>query len=177
MNTSSTRTKKRLVFLAILALVVVALDQMSKAWIRGNLAVGQDLDVISGVMHLTHVHNHGAAWSMLAGQRWLLIGVTFIVVGVVLSVARGLCEKSAIGAWSIGFIVGGAIGNLIDRVWQGYVTDMIDMDTTIGFVRTFPVFNLADSALTAGVILMLVMSLWPEKSAKTSAPENAALRP
>ena len=170
MNTSRTRsTRKRLTLLAILAIVVVALDQLSKAWIRNNLAVGETFDVIPNVVHLSHVHNHGAAWSMLSGQRWLLIFVTVAVVGVVLSMAKSFVQKSAIGAWSIGLILGGAIGNLIDRVSQGYVTDMIDMDTSWSFLRAFPVFNLADSALTAGVFLMLWLSLLPEKSTKAAS--------
>ena len=169
-HTSSTRsTNKRLIWLGILAIAVVALDQISKAWIRGNLAVGETSDLWRGVVHLSHVHNYGAAWSILSGQSWLLIFVTIIVVGVVLSVAKSFVQKSAIGAWSVGLIVGGAIGNLIDRVSQGYVTDMIDVDTSWGFLRTFPVFNLADSALTMGVFLMLWLSLLPEKTAKNAS--------
>lgn len=166
MNTSSTRTtRKRLTLLGILAIVVVALDQLSKTWIRGNLRVGETSDVWRGVVHLSHVHNYGAAWSMLSGQRWLLILVTIGVVAVLLSIARGLVEKSALGAWSIGLILGGALGNLVDRILFGHVTDMIDLDTSVGFLRTFPIFNLADSALTMGVFLLILQTLKPEKPA------------
>ncbi len=176
MNTSSTRfTNKRLILLGVLALVVVALDQLAKAWIRGNLAVGDEIVLVPNVVHLSHVLNRGAAWSMLSGQRWLLVFVTIAVVGAILSVARGLVQKSALGAWSIGLILGGALGNLIDRVLHGHVTDMIDMDTSLSFVRTFPVFNLADSALTMGVILLLWLSLWPGKI-KTSSPAPLVIK-
>lgn len=166
MNTSSTRsTHKRLILLGVLAFVVVALDQISKAWIRANLVVGDEIVVVPNVVHLSHVLNRGAAWSLLSGQRWLLIVITIVVIGAILSASRSLVERGVLGAWSVGLISGGALGNLVDRIFHGQVTDMIDMDTSWNVVRNFPVFNLADSALTLGVCLLGFHLMRGEKSA------------
>ncbi len=156
--------------MTFLAIVVVSLDQMAKAWVRANIALGGEFPVWSGVVHLTYILNRGAAWSMLSGQRWLLVFITVAVVGAIIAASRHLVERGALGAWSVGLILGGAVGNLVDRIGHGAVTDMIDMDTSWHWIHDFPVFNLADSALTLGVFLLILQSLRGETTiAKTSA--------
>ena len=109
-----------------------------------------------GIVHLSDIRTRGAAWGMLAGHRWFLVLVALGVMLVVGYLAREIAPRSAWACAGLGLILGGAIGNLIDRVLFGSVTDFIDMDTTIQWIREFPVFNLADSALTVGVALLLI---------------------
>lgn len=140
---------------ALVAFATVVADQLAKMWIRSWLPLGSEHEVVPGVFSLSHILNHGAAWGMLSGQRWFLIGITLFVMLVVAQMARELAPESALARLGLGLILGGAIGNLIDRIMAGAVTDFIDLGTSIEFIRTFPVFNIADSALTVGVILLI----------------------
>jgi signal peptidase II len=137
-------------------LATLALDQVSKAWIRAALPMGEQLPLWPGWMHLSHVQNHGAAWGILGGQRIVLIAVTLLVLVGVLTAARQIVSRGRVAATGLGLILGGALGNLIDRSLRGAVTDMIDLDTPLLWLQNFPVFNVADSALTVGVFLLLV---------------------
>ena len=149
----------RLHWFAGAATLALALDQLTKMWVRANLPEGAQLPLVPGWIHLEHVKNHGAAWGVLAGQKWLLIAFTIAVTALVISSAREVSRRGKLAAIGFGFILGGALGNLIDRVLYGYVTDFFDLDTPVRWLQTFPVFNVADSALTAGVILMLITLL------------------
>lgn len=149
---------RRILFWSV-AILVVAIDQLFKVWVRGTLPVGDTQPVIEGWLLWTHSLNTGAAWSMLAGQRWLLILISLGVSAFILRMAHEFSRdtrRQTLPLLALGFIFGGALGNLIDRVFFGVVTDMIDLDTPLEFLRTFPVFNLADSALTVGVILLML---------------------
>ena len=161
---TETQTEKplapaRLSWFAGAAILALALDQLSKIWVRANLPEGAQLPLVPGWIHLEHIKNHGAAWGVLAGQKWLLIAFTVAVTALVVSSAREVSRRGKLAAIGFGFILGGALGNLIDRVMFGYVTDFFDLDTPVAWLRTFPVFNVADSALTCGVILMLITLL------------------
>lgn len=152
-------------FVAALALVA---DQLSKIAVRRSLEPGDHFDVVSGWLHFGHVHNYGAAWGVLSGQRWLLVVFTLIVSAAIVWSAREMVERGKLATIGLGLILGGAVGNLIDRVLQGYVTDFIDLDTPVEVLRTFPVFNIADSALTVGVILMLLSLLFARPEGQKS---------
>ncbi len=160
-----------LILLLAVVLLALLLDQLSKAWIRGNLAPGDVIPVWPGVMHLSHVWNYGAAWGMLSGQRLVLVGFSILVLVGAASMALDFVRRGRLATVGLGLIVGGAIGNLIDRVLQGYVTDMIDMDTGWQWLRNFPVFNVADSALTVGVCLLLIHFVF-DKSEMASSSQN-----
>lgn len=153
------------------ALVITLLDQVFKTWIRGAIPFGGKLDLVPGWVHLTHTLNHGAAWSMLSGQRWLLILISIGVSIFVVRLTKELAPHGKLPVLSLGLIFGGAIGNLIDRISIGAVTDMIDLDTPISFLRTFPVFNIADSALTVGVILLIIFFLLNQEKPTDKATE------
>jgi signal peptidase II len=143
---------KSLLPFLVVAGAVVLLDQLVKLWIRSTLAPGDTIDILPGWVHLSHSHNTGAAWGMLSGQRWLLILVSIGVSVFIIQLARDFAARGVLALSALGLIFGGAIGNLIDRIAFGHVTDMIDVDTSVELLRTFPVFNVADSALTIGVI-------------------------
>ncbi|RYG66031.1 signal peptidase II [bacterium] len=138
------------------AVLSFAADQISKILIRSRLAEGEQLPFLPGFMHLEHVRNFGAAWGMMSGQKWLLVGFTGFVIAMILGSAREVARRGKLAAVGFGLIFGGAVGNLIDRILFGHVTDFFDLDTSISVLRTFPVFNVADSALTVGVIAMLL---------------------
>jgi signal peptidase II len=141
----------------LVAFLAVALDQLSKLWVREYFAVGESQAVISGWLDWTHSQNNGAAWSMLAGQRWFLVLVSIGVAIFIAMMARDFARQTprqVLPLCALGLIFGGAIGNLIDRIFYGVVTDFIDLGTPIKFIKTFPIFNIADSALTIGVILL-----------------------
>jgi signal peptidase II len=160
--------RSRLTLLIVVILVTLLLDQISKAWIRSNLAPGDVIAVWPGVMHLSHVWNRGAAWGMLSGQRVVLVGISILVLLGAASMARDFVRRGRLATTGLGLIVGGAIGNLIDRVMQGHVTDMIDMDTGWQWLRNFPVFNVADSALTVGVCVLLIHFIGESQAEVTS---------
>ncbi|MDQ3815106.1 MAG: signal peptidase II [Armatimonadota bacterium] len=141
---------------ALWAILTLIVDQLSKVWIRAALSLGDEVPVLPGWVHLSHVLNRGAAWGMLSGQRLFLIGVTVVVIWVVSVWAREVVRRGAMARIGLGLILGGAVGNLIDRLRFGAVTDFIDLDTPVEWLRTFPVFNVADSALTVGVTLLLI---------------------
>lgn len=137
-----------------LSLFVIVADQAAKLAIRAALQQGGNIPVIPGWVHWSHVLNHGAAWGMLSGQRPFLIGVALVVMVVVAGIAREIGPRGPLAWGGLGLVLGGAIGNLIDRVLFGAVTDFIDLDTPIRWLHDFPVFNIADSALTVGVVLL-----------------------
>jgi signal peptidase II len=158
----------------LVAFLVVALDQLSKLWVREYFAVGESQAVVSGWLDWTHSQNTGAAWSMLAGQRWLLVFVSIGVALLILTMARGFAREAprrVLPQCALGLIFGGAIGNLIDRIFYGVVTDFIDLGSPINFIKTFPIFNVADCALTIGVILLALHFLTVrEDKLKPAAP-------
>ena len=155
--------KQGLAIFAFAAALALFLDQLSKIWIRARLPEGARLPLLPSWIHLEHVQNHGAAWGVLAGRKWLLIAFTVAVTAMVLGSAREVAARGKAASLGFGLILGGALGNLIDRAAFGYVTDFFDLDTPVRWLQTFPVFNVADSALTCGVILMLLSLLKKDK--------------
>ena len=131
-------------------LLIAVADQLSKAWVRTNLAEGQSLFDI-GFLRITHVHNTGAAFGLFQGQSFALTIVAIIGIAALLVYAFVIHRyfpwlNSMLGRSALGLILGGTVGNLIDRFRFSYVTDFIDF----GF---WPAFNIADSAVTVGVII------------------------
>lgn len=145
------------------ALFTVALDQLTKIWIRDAIPLGGRIEAWPGVFHWSHVQNFGAAWGALSGQKALLIFITVAVLAGAIYNAKRVAQRGFLTALALGFIVGGALGNLYDRLVFGHVTDMIGFDTSLRVLATFPVFNLADAALTLGVILMMIQVFFFER--------------
>lgn len=133
------------------ALVVVAVDQASKAIVRASITPGERIAVIDGVLRLVHARNSGIAGGLLAGQPIVLVtGVSLVAIAVVVLVARMLGPRRWV--WlPIGLILGGALGNLLDRIRAGAVTDFLV------FGRGGPA-NLADQAITIGVIALVIVA-------------------
>lgn len=132
-------------FAAALSGVVVALDQGAKAAIEANLTAGEHVDML-GPLGLTLVHNRGVAFGLASGGGTLLIGLT--VVALLFVAALFAREPDRPGMWvAVGLLVGGALGNLADRIRADAVTDYVEL-------LSWPPFNLADVAITAGVIVL-----------------------
>ena len=131
----------------VLAAVVLLLDQSTKTFIVGWLSWGESWPV-EGFFRFTHARNTGTAFSLFQGHSNILSFVAIIAVGILLWVYWSTGAKSFILRIALGLQLGGALGNLLDRLQQGYVTDFID-------VGPWPIFNVADSAISIGMVLML----------------------
>ncbi len=131
----------------LVALVVVIIDQVSKFLIVSNLGVGQSIPVIPGYFEFTYVVNHGAAWGLLSGKTAYLI-VLAIILLVLLLLYLKFCLKSRNQFIALALVLGGAVGNLIDRIRLGWVIDFVDF-------KVWPVFNVADMAIVVGSLLLL----------------------
>ena len=141
----------------LIALLVVVADQLSKIWIRFNLPLGQSLPE-TGFFRLTHIYNTGAAFGLFQGQLFPLTIVALVSVVVLSLYALFIHQRfpfldNRLGKSALGLVLGGTLGNLIDRLRFGYVTDFID-------VGIWPTFNIADSAVVTGVIIF-AYSLFP----------------
>lgn len=131
----------------IIVATILALDQLSKIVVAKNLFLHQSVPVINGVFHLTLVHNQGAAFGILKNQLLLLIVTSLAAIALVCYNLRSGNGKRKIYIYALGFILAGAVGNLIDRIFFGYVIDFLDF-------RIWPVFNIADSSITIGACIL-----------------------
>ena len=142
----------------IIAFLVFILDLISKQVIAHVMNVGDSAKVINKFFYITYTQNKGAAWSILEDQRILLLIISVIALFLVNKVMNK--EKlSNIECFSYGMIIGGIIGNLFDRIFFGYVIDFLDFKL---FGYDYPVFNLADSFIVVGIILMIIISIRKE---------------
>ena len=152
----------------LMAAVIVVLDLWTKGLATESLTLYRPVNLTSW-LNLTLAHNYGAAFSFLSDaggwQRWLFTGLASVVTLVLIVWLFRLPANDKLTAVALGLIIGGAVGNLVDRINHGYVVDFIDV-----YYKDWhwPAFNLADSAITCGVILLLVDGLLLSKSSKQS---------
>lgn len=136
-----------------IASVVLILDRMTKLWIVAELDLGERIPVLP-VFDIVRWHNEGAAFSVLATaggwQRWMFVALAVFFLGFIVWELRRLPRGNVLMLWVYGLLMGGAVGNLVDRVWQGYVVDFLLVYWHDAY---FPAFNVADSALTVGAVL------------------------
>jgi signal peptidase II len=145
-----------------LAAIVILLDQITKVLIIGNFTLGESKPVWS-FFNLVRVHNSGAAFSFLAGasgwQRWFFVGLGFVASAFIVWMLRSHPTQKLF-CFAVSMILGGALGNVIDRLWHGHVVDFLQFRFAVlqplfpgGY---FPSFNLADSAITLGAICVIL---------------------
>lgn len=133
--------------LGLFAVGIIALDQLVKYWTVTQIALGDQVPVLDGVLHFTYVQNTGASFSMLAGSRWLFVGI-FLAFTVLLGVL--LWKKIIVKRfelWCLAAVWAGGVGNAIDRILNGFVVDMFEVE----FI-SFAVFNVADIFIVCGCI-------------------------
>ncbi|ACC79626.1 MULTISPECIES: signal peptidase II [Nostoc] len=145
------RLKNRLFWIA--AFIAFFLDQITKYWVVQTFSLGQTLPLLTGIFHFTYVTNTGAAFSLLSGKvewlRWLSLGVSLVLIALALF-------GPTLNLWDqlgYGLILGGAMGNGIDRFVLGHVVDFLDFR-----LISFPVFNVADSFISIGIVFLLIAS-------------------
>ena len=135
------------------ALVITALDQVVKRVVVNAMQLGQSIDVVGTVVRLTRTSNTGGAFGLLRGRSHWFIVVSFVAALVIAVLSRQIARGRRIERLAFGLIMGGAVGNLIDRIRLGSVVDFIDIG---GSVYRWPAFNVADSAITVGVTLLAI---------------------
>ena len=152
----------------LMSAIIVVLDLWTKDLATQQLVLYRPVEVTSW-LNMTLAHNYGAAFSFLSDaggwQRWFFTVLASVVTLVLIAWLLRLSAKEKLTAAALGLIIGGAVGNLVDRINNGYVVDFIDV-----YYRDWhwPAFNLADSAITGGVILLLIDALFQSLSAKRS---------
>ena len=140
------------VLMGLLAVLAVALDQITKYLVVANIPLHGQVEAIPGLFHLTYVQNNGAAFSSFSGMQWLF-AIVFAVftAGVIWEFTTKKMGFSTFERWCIAAIWGGGLGNMIDRLRMGYVVDMIEVD-----FMNFPVFNVADCFISVGCVLLMI---------------------
>jgi len=153
--------------LAIIAMLVLIADQGSKALIRYLMPVDTSIALVPGIVHITHVRNPGAAFSLFPDQRLIFLIASIAVIISIVYYYRRAGGVDRMLTIALGLVLGGATGNLIDRVVSGRVTDFIDF-------RVWPIFNIADSAIDIGVALLIIsmFSSARKESAQAKNPEQ-----
>ncbi|TDP73994.1 signal peptidase II [Roseateles toxinivorans] len=152
--TKNYRAKRPLLLWLALALIVILADQFTKTLILGQFQYG-DSRFVTGFFNLVRAHNTGAAFSFLAGaggwQRWFFVGLGAVATVFIIVMLRKHGEQTLF-ATALSLIMGGAIGNVVDRLLHGYVVDFLQFHWAGWY---FPSFNVADSAITLGAILLI----------------------
>jgi signal peptidase II len=162
-------TRGRALLLAALLCAVVVADQLSKSVVRATYAVGEYIPVIDGALWLTHIFNTGASFGVLRGQGWFFIATAVVVLVAIAWMFVRVRPQALFAQLGLALVAGGSVGNLIDRIAAGGVTDFID-------VGWWPVFNVADIALNVGVALVVVWIVFapphPERAAAGGPPRT-----
>nr|EEK66219.1 Lipoprotein signal peptidase [Bacillus wiedmannii] len=147
----------------VIALFVIAIDQISKWLIVKNMELGTSIPLIDNVLYITSHRNRGAAWGILENKMWFFYIITVVFVVFIVIYMQKYAKTDKLLGISLGLILGGAIGNFIDRVFRQEVVDFIHVYI---FSYNYPVFNIADSALCIGVVLIIIQTLLEGKKTK-----------
>ena len=140
-----------------LSLAIVFLDQWSKLLVLQQFSLGESRPVVAGCFNLTYLRNTGAVWGILQHQNEWLVLLSFGVLILIAIFYRWLVDDRRVHRLAIGCMIGGIVGNLIDRVKWGWVTDFLDFHWA---AHHWPCFNVADAAICAGVGIYAVSTLW-----------------
>ena len=143
--------------MTFLVVLIFLADQVSKYLIATTFRIGESRPVLEPVLHLTYVRNTGGAFGLLKDWAPLLVIISLVAIVVIVRIAvmrQTVSPRQRVGQYAVAAILGGALGNLADRLHLGYVVDFLDF-------RVWPVFNIADIAITVGVGLLILELLWP----------------
>ena len=144
-------SKKNIIIFST-ALFVLILDQFTKFLIKQNFQFNQSAPIIKNIFHLTYITNTGSAFGLFKGFNFVFVVFSFIVMILIFYYIKKIKNNEKILQFSIGLLLGGTIGNMIDRLLYSYVVDFIDF-------RIWPVFNIADSAVTISIVFLIIL-LW-----------------
>ncbi len=152
-----------------IAVAITFLDQFTKSLVIQYFFLHESLPIVPGFFDLRHIHNTGAAWGMFAGGYLWLALLSVIMLGVIVVFRKSFLSKSILDRICLGFIVGGIVGNLIDRVRLQYVVDFLDFYCGS---HHFPAFNVADSAICVGVGLYIISQILTARKSATSVEDQ-----
>jgi signal peptidase II len=144
--------RTELVALGLTAAAVLVLDQATKALVVASLELGDRVELVGDLLILWHVRNTGAAFSLFEGGQLFFMLVTVLALGMLVYFQRALRGRGPLLHVVLGLVLGGTLGNLIDRLRQGYVTDFVSMG--IGDLR-WPTYNVADASLVVGIVALV----------------------
>lgn len=164
--------KKKYLYLLVIVGLLVALDQLVKLYVHTQFRLGESLTVVPGFFNVTYVRNFGAAFGFLADshpafREMFFLAMPPIALIIILLILRGVPDRDTKQIIALSSIFGGAIGNYIDRLRFRYVIDFLDFH--IGGRWSWPAFNIADSAIVGGVILLLILMFFESRPAKRPA--------
>ena len=147
----------RKLYFQLAAVMLILLDQLSKQWIVNHIPLNAIRKCVPGIFSLTYLRNYGAAFSILQNQQWFFTVITLAVVGAACYYFIKNINGNFWFLFGLLLIISGGIGNFIDRLRLGYVVDMVHLD-----FMNFAIFNVADSYLTVGVVILFI-ALWKEE--------------
>ena len=159
---------RRLLLIAVVGVVVYAADRVTKALVVSSIPVNEAREVVDGWVRIANVRNTGAAFGLLPERTSLLSILSVVAVLAILYYYRGMAARSAPIAATLGMQLGGAAGNLVDRIGQGYVTDFVDVGIPGGW--RFWAFNVADSSIVVGIFLVTALLWWEERRGVAATP-------
>jgi signal peptidase II len=152
---------RRIVLVALVAVVVFVVDRLTKIAVESSLPLGASFDVVGQWVRISHVTNSGAAFGLLPERTTFLSILSVVAVCAIVFYYRRLAADSPLIAATLGMQLGGAFGNLVDRIGQGYVVDFVDVGVPGG--PRFWSFNVADSSIVVGIIAVTALLWWQER--------------
>ena len=157
------------IWAAVSAVILVILDQGTKLLALSSLKPIGSCTVIDGILDFTFVENRGVAFGMLSGKRWIILLITVVIAAGVIWYYKSLPRTREYRPvrWSLVLILAGAVGNIIDRLFRGYVVDFFEFT-----FFNWPVFNVADIYVVVGVIILMIMVLFVIKDDEKKKDEN-----
>lgn len=150
-----------MIIIIIISIILLCIDQISKLLVVNLLTKTDSITIIKNFFYLTYINNDGAAFSILVGKRIFLILIAVLVIVMLIRYIKKNNIQNKLELVSISLIIGGSLGNLMDRVIRGYVIDFLDFKI---FNYNFPIFNLADTFIVIGVILLLLKEIRKENN-------------
>lgn len=151
--------------LGLFAALIIAADQAVKYLVVLHIPLGHTVPAIPGILHVTYVKNTGAAFSVLQGSRWFFVAMVVVFVVVLAVLLKRRVITAPVQLWCLAAIFGGGVGNMLDRIFRGFVVDMFETA-----FMTFPVFNVADIFITLGCIILVIHILFFDRKKPEAAP-------
>ncbi|WP_342525887.1 signal peptidase II [Chryseomicrobium sp. FSL W7-1435] len=149
----------------LIAFIIISVDQWTKWLVVQHMQLGERIALVDPYLGLLSHRNRGAAWGMLEGQMWIFFIVTTVVVIGIIYYFHKHATNQPLFQLGLMILLGGAIGNFIDRLFRGEVVDFVDVLIPV-INYDFPIFNVADAALTVGVVLIFIFILLDERKQK-----------
>ena len=155
-------TGRRLLVIAACAVAVFVADRVTKSWVAENIPLNQPRQVVGDYVRIVHAENTGAAFGLLPERTTLLSILSVVAVLAIVYYYRQIASTSWLVTATLGMQLGGALGNLVDRIGQGYVVDFVDVGIPDGL--RFWAFNVADSSIVVGICIVTALLWWEERS-------------